>query len=38
MIAALQHSVENPPAGVRVVEVPSIRRAQGRTGVWPVSM
>jgi nucleoside-diphosphate-sugar epimerase len=25
MVAALVHAVENPPAGVRVIEVPEIR-------------
>jgi uncharacterized protein YbjT (DUF2867 family) len=28
MIAALVHAVENPPDGVRIVEVPNIRRAR----------
>lgn len=28
MIAALVHAVENPPSGVRILEVPAIRRAE----------
>jgi uncharacterized protein YbjT (DUF2867 family) len=30
MVAALVLAVENPPAGVRVVEVPEIRGSRGR--------
>jgi uncharacterized protein YbjT (DUF2867 family) len=35
MVAALVRAVENPPAGVRVVEVPEIRGARRRLGPAP---
>jgi hypothetical protein len=28
MVAALAYAVENPPDGVRIVEVPDIRRSE----------
>jgi uncharacterized protein YbjT (DUF2867 family) len=37
MVAALVQAVEDPPAGVRVVEVPEIRGARRRLGARPVS-
>jgi uncharacterized protein YbjT (DUF2867 family) len=33
MVAALRDAVEHPPAGVRIVEVPEIRRAGSRSAV-----
>jgi uncharacterized protein YbjT (DUF2867 family) len=37
MVAALVQAVEDPPAGVRIVEVPEIRGARCRLGARPVS-
>jgi uncharacterized protein YbjT (DUF2867 family) len=37
MVAALVQAVEEPPAGVRIVEVPEIRGARRRLGARPVS-
>ncbi|HEX6746821.1 MAG TPA: NAD(P)H-binding protein [Longimicrobium sp.] len=35
MVAALVHAVENPPAGVRIVEVPEIRGSRRRLAAAP---